>query len=217
MVVARGRGRDHDTIRQAIVDAAGTAVEQGGVESLTFRRVAATANVSPGRVQHYFTDRASLVQACFDAVQDKARSRVEATLAAVEPSPAKVVAAILRTMIPRSPEDLRDLRVVTMFEALALTEPELGRALLDGHAELRRLLIDQVARVLCESGSEPEVADATSLETLSDGLLAITGGLASEVLHGHLGADEAHRVLDAALACGLSKNTAHGTEAGHDT
>ena len=215
--MARGRGRDHDTIRQAIVDAAGTAVEQGGVESLTFRRVAATADVSPGRVQHYFTDRASLVRACFDAVQDRARSRVEATLAKVEPSPAEVVTAILRTMIPRSPEDFRDLRVVTMFEALALTEPALGRALLDGHAELRRLLIDQVALVLRRPSSELEVTGITSPEALSDGLLATAGGLASEVLHGHLGSDEAHRVLDAALACGLGKNTTNGTEAGHDT
>ncbi len=215
--MARGRGRDHDTIRQAIVDAAGTAVEQGGVESLTFRRVAATANVSPGRVQHYFTDRASLVQACFDAAQDRARLRVEATLAKVEPSPAEVVAAILRTMVPRSPEDFRDLRVVTMFETLALTEPALGRALLDGHAELRRLLIDQVALVLRRPSSELEVTGITSPETLSDGLLATAGGLANEVLHGHLGSDEAHRILDAALAYGLGKNTANGTEAGHDT
>ena len=215
--MARGRGRDHDAVRQAIVDAAGTAVEQGGVESLTFRRVAATAGVSPGRVQHYFTDHARLVQACFDAVQDRARSRVEATLAAVGPSPAEVVTAILRTMIPRSPEDFRDLRVVTMFEALALTEPALGRALLEGHAELRRLLIDHVALVLRGPGSELEAAGTTSPETLSDGLLATAGGLANEVLHGHLGADEANRALDAALACGLGKSTANGTEAGHDT
>lgn len=215
--MARGRGRDHDAVRQAIVEAAATAVEQGGVESLTFRRVAATAGVSPGRVQHYFTDRASLVQACFNAVQDRARSRVEATLATVEPSPAEVVTAILRTVIPRSPEDFRDLRVVTMFETLALTEPTLGRALLEGHAELRRLLIDQVALVLRGSSSELEAAGAMSPETASDGLLAMARGLSSEVLHGHLGADEAHRVLDAALICGLGKNTAYGKEAGYDT
>ncbi len=214
--MARGRGRDHDAVRQAIIDAAGTAVEQGGVESLTFRRVAAAADVSPGRVQHYFTDRAKLVQACFDAVQDRARSRVETTLATVEPSPAEVVAAILRTMIPRSPEDFRDLRVVTMFETLALTEPALGRVLLEGHAELRRLLIDQVALVLRGPSSELEAADAVSPEMISDGLLATAGGLASEVLHGHLGTDEAHQVLDAALACGLGTNTTDDTEAGHD-
>lgn len=213
--MARGRGRDHDVVRQAIIDAAATAVEQGGLESLTFRRVAAAADVSPGRVQHYFTDRARLVQACFDAVQDRARSRVEATLAKVEPSPAEVVAAILRTMIPRSPEDFRDLRVVTMFETLALTEPALGRALLEGHAELRMLLVDQVALVLRSSGSALEAAGITSSEMISDGLLAMAGGLASEVLHGHLGADEAHRVLDAALACGLGKSTADDTEDGH--
>lgn len=215
--MARGRGRDHDAVRQAIIDAAGTAVEQGGVESLTFRRVAAAADVSPGRVQHYFTDRAKLVQACFDAVQDRARSRVETTLATVEPSPAEVVAAILRTMIPRSPEDFRDLRVITMFETLALTEPALGRVLLEGHAELRRLLIDQVALVLRGPSSELEAADAVSPEMISDGLLATAGGLASEVLHGHLGTDEAHQVLDAALACGLGTNTTDDTEAGHDT
>ncbi|WP_249204011.1 TetR family transcriptional regulator C-terminal domain-containing protein [Brevibacterium sp. SMBL_HHYL_HB1] len=142
---------------------------------------------------------------------------MEATLAAVEPSPAEVVAALLRTMIPRSPEDFRDLRVVTMFETMALTEPALGRALLEGHAELRRLLIDQVALVLRGPGSELEAAGTTSPETLSDGLLATAGGLAIEVLHGHLGSDEANRVLDAALACGLGKYTANGTEAGHDT
>ena len=213
--MARGRGRDHDVVRQSIIDAAGTAVEQGGLESLTFRRVAAAADVSPGRVQHYFTDRARLVQACFDAVQDRARSRVEATLAKVEPSPAEVVAAILRTMIPRSPEDFRDLRVVTMFETLALTEPALGRALLEGHAELRMLLVDQVALVLRRPGSVLEAAGITSPEMISDGLLATAGGLASEVLHRHLGDDAAHRVLDAALACGHGKSTTDATEGGH--
>lgn len=142
---------------------------------------------------------------------------METTLATVEPSPAEVVAAILRTMIPRSPEDFRDLRVVTMFETLALTEPALGRVLLEGHAELRRLLIDHVALVLRGPSSELEAADAVSPEMISDGLLATAGGLASEVLHGHLGTDEAHQVLDAALACGLGTNTTDDTEAGHDT
>lgn len=215
--MARGLGRDHDAIRQAIVDAAGTAVEQGGVESLTFRQVAAAADVSPGRVQHYFADRASLVQACFDAVQDRARSRVENTLAAIEPTPAEVVAAILRTMIPCSPEAIRDLRVVTMFETLALTEPLLERALRQGHAELRRLLVDQVVLIAHEPDSGQEAASCTSPETLTDGLLATAGGLASEVLHGHLRYDEANRVLDAALACGLGVSTSNGTEAGYDT
>src|SRR5690606_26759960 len=169
--MARGRGRDHDVVRQAIIDAAGTAVEQGGLESLTLRRVAAAADVSPGRVQHCFTDRAGLVQACFHAVQDRARTRVEEAHGRVEPSPAEVVAAILHTMIPRSPEDFRDLRVVTMFETLALTEPALGRALLEGHAELRMLLVDQVALVLRSSGSALEAAGITSSEMISDGLL----------------------------------------------
>src|SRR5699024_5045408 len=97
------------------------------------------------------------------------------------------------------------------------TEPALGRALLEGHAELRRLLIDQVALVLRGPGSELEAAGTTSPEALSAGLLATAGGLALAVLHGHPGSDEANRVRDAALACGLGKNTANGTEAGHDT
>src|SRR5690606_26724273 len=104
--VARGRGGDPDVVRQAVIDAAGAAVEQGGLESLTFRRVAAAADVSPGRVQHYFTDRAKLVQACFDAVQDRARSRVEATLAKVEPSPAEVVKSEEHTSELQSRENL---------------------------------------------------------------------------------------------------------------
>src|SRR5699024_12683685 len=71
--VARGRGRDYEAIRQAIVGAAGTAVEQGGVEARTFRRVGAAAGVAAGGEQHYFTGRGSPVQACFDAGQAPAR------------------------------------------------------------------------------------------------------------------------------------------------
>src|SRR5699024_4860011 len=118
---------------------------------------------------------------------------------------------------PRRPENFSDLRVATMFETMALTEPSLGRGPPTGNAALRRLLIAQVAPALRAPRSELDAAGTTPPATRTDGLLATAGGLAIEVLHGHLGSDEANRVLDAALACGLGKNTANGTEAGHDT
>lgn len=199
--MTRGPGRDHEAVRQAIVAAAGRLVGSEGIDSLTFRQVAAAAEVSPGRVQHYFPDRAALVQACFEHVQDMARVRVQAVLANQgDPAPMVLVTAILRAMIPRNAEELRELRVVTMFEALTLIEPKLKGALQDGHAALRQLLTTQVSLALegraCRDRTNPARDDP---ETIANTLLAATEGLAGEVLHEHLPVDEADRILGAAL------------------
>jgi AcrR family transcriptional regulator len=214
--MARGQGREHDAIRQAILDAAGALVGTSGVEALTFRRVAAAAEVSPGRVQHYFPDRAALVHGCFDDVQDKVRVRVQASLEAVEPEPAAVVTAILRAMIPRSPAQLEELRVVTIFETLALTEPTLESALQAGHAELRQLLEIQVGLALGAGMKEADGAHIIDPETIARSLLAVAEGLAGEVLHKQLGPDEADRILDTVLAHRGIRNAVISVETAND-
>jgi AcrR family transcriptional regulator len=196
--MSRGPGRTHEETRQAIVERACSVVAEQGVEALTYRRVAIDG-VSPGRVQHYFPDRATLVRACFDEVQDRAMSRVQDSLGVGTPSPFEVVRAVLRAMIPRGPEEVRELRVMAMFETLALTEPALHQALRDGHAELRHMLAGLVAQVPgCKTAGatagaiEPAVAVTT--------LLAVAEGLSGQVLHGHLVADDAFRTIDETLA-----------------
>jgi len=192
--MARGPGRTHEEIRQAIVNLACEVVAEHGIEALTYRRVAA-AGASPGRVQHYFPDRAALVRACFDEVQERAMNRVQASLGTGKPAPVEVVKAVLRAMIPRGSEEVRELKIMAMFETLALTEPALHQALRDGHAELHQLLAEQVALVLegkPTSSIEPAVAATT--------LLAVAEGLSGQVLHGHLASDDAFRTIDQILA-----------------
>lgn len=201
--MARGPGRNHEETRQAIVERACSVVAEQGGEALTYRRVAIDG-VSPGRVQHYFPDRATLVRACFDEVQDRALSRVQDSLGVGTPSPFEVVRAVLRAMIPRGPEEIRELRVMAMFETMALTEPALHQALRDGHAELRHMLASLVAHVpegKTAGAIEPAVAVTT--------LLAVAEGLSGQVLHGHLAADEAFRTIDETLArvLGGSRNS----------
>jgi len=192
--MARGPGRSHEDTRQAIVNLACEVVAEHGVEALTYRRVAA-AGVSPGRVQHYFPDRATLVRACFDEVQERAMNRVRASLGEGTPSAFEVVRAVLRAMIPRDVEEARELKVMAMFETLALTEPTLHQALRDGYAELRRLLTDQVAKA-----RQRLPADHGESVVAAKMLLAVAEGLSGQVLHGHLTADEALRTIDETLA-----------------
>jgi AcrR family transcriptional regulator len=194
--MSRGPGKGHDATRQAIVETACEVVAAQGVEALTFRRVATAAEVSHGRVQHYFPDRAALVRAAFDAVQERTRRRVEDALTATgSPSALEVVAAVLRAMIPQDRRQLDELRVVAAFETLTLTEPALQEALRIGHAHLVRLITDQVARAVDHGEPHRKVDPAQAAATV----LATAEGLSGQVLHGHCEPAQALRLLDAAL------------------
>ena len=74
--MSRGVGRDHETVRRAIVAAACALVAEEGTGALTVRRVAAAAGVSPGRVQHYFPSRSDLMLSAFDSVQHDVAAEV---------------------------------------------------------------------------------------------------------------------------------------------
>lgn len=212
--MGRGPGREHQEIRRAILGAAKDLAAASGVEALTFRGVAAAAGVSPGRVQHYFTDRATLVRACFDELQSRVRERVQTSLIDTAQTPAAVVAAVLHAMIPSTPEEVTELRAVSMFETLALTEPSLERALGADHAALRDLLVTQVAaaRTSASSTDRAGAESAWTPELVGHGLLAVAEGLADEVVHARLAAAEARRILDSMLSSGLGTSLVSGSQ-----
>src|SRR5690625_7084252 len=109
----RGPNKHHNDAKQRISDAALEVAALGGVEALTFRRVASAAAVAPGRVQHYYPNRAELLQALFDDVQARVQQRVELNLEGVPPVATETIRTILRAAIPQDPTELRELTVVT--------------------------------------------------------------------------------------------------------
>lgn len=188
--MGRGPARSHDAIRFAITDAACTLVGREGLAALSIRRVAAQSGVSPGRVQHYFPGRAELIHVAFNHVQQRTQQRIEGALAEAT-TDREVIVAILRAMVPRTPTEMEEARVVASFEALSLTEPTLGDALREGHAALTGLLVALLAGDDTEVKGDPELTAA--------GLLSVAEGVFGQVLHSQLSVEHADRILDEAI------------------
>ena len=189
--MSRGVGREHETVRGAIAAAACTLVAEEGTGALTVRRVAAAAAVSPGRVQHYFPDRAALMLAAFDSVQHDVAAEV-ATAVGEAAAPEQVMTAVLRAMIPTDNTATRRLRVMAQFESLSLTEDILATRIREGHAGLvsflERLL--ESSRVRLDSDSTADTAQ---------GLLAMAEGLSGQVLLGRTSPDGALALLQKSI------------------
>lgn len=188
--MGRGPAKTYDVTRIAIADAACTLVGREGLAALSIRRVAAESGVSPGRVQHYFPGRAELVHAAFDHVQQRTQQRIEGAMTELTTGP-EIVVAILRAMIPRTPSELEEARVVASFEALSLTEPVLGDALREGHAALTGLLAALLAGADTEINGDPGLT--------ATGLLSVAEGVFGQVLHSQLSVEHADRILNEAI------------------
>jgi AcrR family transcriptional regulator len=193
----RGVGVTYEERRGELIEAALRTVEQGGVDALTFRRVATEAGVSLGRVQHYFTNRTDLLRATYAHVQRLTRQRIEADLAkaGVEPSSLLVVRTILRSLVPTTPSRLAHRRVAQMFDTAALEDAAMVKELRTGHTEL----VDFLALQLGKAREEGDVADGVDPARAATVLLALASGLGDLVLIGHTAAPYAQDLLDEQL------------------
>ena len=189
--MSRGVGRDHETVRRAIVAAACALVAEEGTGALTVRRVAAAAGVSPGRVQHYFPSRSDLMLSAFDSVQHDVAAEV-ATAVGEAGAPEQVLTAVLRAMIPIDDTAMRRLRVVAQFESLSLTEDILATRIREGHAELLALL----ERLLESSRIR---LDSNNTAGTAQGLVATAEGLSGQVLLGQASPDRALALLQTSI------------------
>ncbi|EIE97790.1 TetR/AcrR family transcriptional regulator [Saccharomonospora glauca] len=193
----RGVGAEHEARRRELVEAALRAVERGGVDALTFRRVAAEAGVSLGRVQHYFSNRTDLLRATYAHVQELTRQRITAELAEIgKNAPGRVVVrAILHSLVPATPSRQAHLRVAHLFDTAAMGDAAMLRQLREGHAELLDFLASQLDRACRDEA----VARGFDPARAALALLALAEGLGTLVLIGHTPAPRAQDVLDEEL------------------
>lgn len=176
----RGLGAAHDERRGAILEAVFAIVDTEGTGQVSIRRVAEQADVSVGRVQHYFPSKEDLLTAAFTAINDLGTARVHARIGSTS-DPAAALEAVLTEIIPATGDDRRLFRVMQAFEAYALTEPDLSARLRQGYDELISLL----AILL---GADPRE------------LLALTLGLAGLTVTGNLTAAEARQIVHTRLS-----------------
>lgn len=193
----RGVGAAHEARRRELLDAALRAVEQGGVDALTFRGVAAEAGVSLGRVQHYFSSRTDLLRATYAHIQEVTRQRITEEVAAEGDgaSGQAVVRAVLQALVPATPSRQAHLRVAQMFDIVAMGDVTMLRELRTGHAEL----VDFLAVQLDRARRGGEAAQSLDPARAAVALLALAEGLGGLVLIGYLPAPQAQDLLDEQL------------------
>ncbi|BBF99823.1 hypothetical protein PSA01_46200 [Pseudonocardia saturnea] len=178
---------DHDTRRSEIADAVLALVARAGTEAVSLRSVAAEAGISMGRVQHYFASKDALLLHALDRSHRRMEQRIEQRARSGPDTERGALATILDELIGAHPESRDAIRIHAAFAAREVDER--ARAILtDGDEEILGLAV----RVVADAGSPTPEDDGYAL-------LALAGGLGSDVaLHG-APAERARRVLAAML------------------
>lgn len=204
----RGPGAAHDERRRSILDAVFTIIDTAGTDEVSIRHVAHQANVSVGRVQHYFPTKDDLLSEAFSAINDHGTVRVHEQLADDRHTgePAAVLATLLGELIPREDDDRRIFRIAQAFEAYAMSRPSLRERLTRGYDELA----DLIALLLREAACQGEPEPSTFLPEAHE-LLALAIGLAGLTITANITPEHAQHIASRRLADtlrGLSERSA---------
>ncbi|WP_298176082.1 TetR/AcrR family transcriptional regulator [Saccharomonospora sp.] len=194
----RGPGAAHEQRRRDILEAVFTIVDTEGTDQVSIRRVADTAGVSLGRVQHYFPTKDDLLAEAFATINDQGADRVRGRLPKGNASdPERVLNVVLSELIPDTDSERRLVRIAQAFEVYAHTRPALKEHLTRGYDELAFLLM----RLLHACVHPQDDADRASAEFHTEAyeLLALATGLAGLVTTENLDARQASDIITARL------------------
>jgi AcrR family transcriptional regulator len=114
---------DHDARRRLIAERAGALIAEGGLEAVTYRRLAADAECSTTIVTHYFANRHELLLWAYSAAAERSQQRFDAALA----ESGGDLLGSLCALLPITPEISSDWRIYFAFWHTATTDPVLTR------------------------------------------------------------------------------------------
>ncbi|MGI5502200.1 TetR/AcrR family transcriptional regulator [Lentzea sp. CA-135723] len=178
---------NHDERRRQIGDAVCRLIANRGLDAVSLRHVAAEAEVSMGRVQHYFASKDELLMFAFELISDRVAGRLGAVRS---DDPAAHLRAILLELLPLSAEARAEAPVLAAFLAHAVVEPRLGEPLRSGSGEMVAWLAGMITAA---GGSADAEQDAMAL-------LAFVDGLMLQVLIGQVSAEVAVDLVDHQLS-----------------
>lgn len=190
---------DHDQRRAEIVLALWQVIYLHGIDGVSFRSVAKAAEVSVGRIQHYFSSREEMIL-------DGCRRMVAAAVADHGPTELpehpRAARAALTAVLSASLSDGDEFRmgasVWAAYQAKAVSSPRIAEIVVDALAERASLLAELVATARAAPGEESaSPTEADHAEALH--LASLSEGLAHRVLVGAMAASEARRLLDAVV------------------
>lgn len=194
---------DHAGRRRLIAEAVCRLADERGLEGVTLRDVAASAEVSMGAVQRCFRTKEEMLVFALGHIGERIAERVRAS---VVRSPAQSAGtalghAVTEVSLLRA-EHRAEARVWLAFVAQAAVSEPLAKSLRANYADLEGLF----TRLITEAGPEASESEASGPEESGAAaqrrartLLALADGLTTHVLVGHLTASEAQDVLHSHL------------------
>ncbi|MER6046949.1 TetR/AcrR family transcriptional regulator [Streptomyces sp. NPDC001793] len=178
---------DHESRRRRIADAVCRLADESGLEGVTLRDVAARAEVSMGAVQRCFRTKEEMLVFALTHIGEQITARVTTLLASSPAQSARTTLGHAATEVALLQEQQRaEARVWLAFVAQAAVTPRLAASLRDSYTELQQLF----ARLIAEA------TGTATPQRSARALLALTDGLTTHVLIGHLSPTEALDVLD---------------------
>ncbi len=154
---------DHDDRRSRLAEAAADVIAGQGLDATGLREVARASDLTTGAVTHYFTSKAALIDAAYDAVMDRLLDRqAEQLPGGVTP---EAVVAQLAAVLPGDAAGVRDWRVWLAFSARAIVDPGMQQRHRSYYARITAGLAAEFAR-----GSDDGKAVADLVVAILDGL-----------------------------------------------
>ncbi len=121
---------DHDERRREIIEALWALAAREGLSAVSFRKVAAEADVSVRRIQYYFGTKASLLAAALEMLGQAVFARGVAAMDSAGPgaSARTMLLVITEAGLPSTPDQRQASLLFFSFYVAALTDPELASA-----------------------------------------------------------------------------------------
>lgn len=192
MITAMPKKVDHEERRRQITDAVCRITLRGGLNSASFRTVAAEAGISAPLVQHYFATKAELLETTQRHVGERSTTRLMEWIERTDGSARQVLGAFLKSFIPAD-DDSRTagLMYVALYtEAVVSADRDAGSGgFRSVEAQLMlTTILGQLERGPLRDGVDP---------TIEAGLLtALTTGLGQYVMLETLSPAEAYATID---------------------
>ncbi|MFE7663499.1 TetR/AcrR family transcriptional regulator [Streptomyces celluloflavus] len=181
---------DHEGRRRQIADAVCQLADESGLEGVTLRDVAARAEVSMGAVQRCFGTKEEMLVFALGHIGARIAARVTARLVASPAQSARTALGHATAEISLLQEEQRaEARVWLAFVAQAAVSLPLAEILRTNYADLQAVFTRLIGEA---TGSADPDREARTL-------LALTDGLTTHVLIGHLSPAAALDVLDGHL------------------
>jgi AcrR family transcriptional regulator len=185
---------DHEERRWEIVYALWLVIAEHGIEGVSLRHVAAAADVSMGRIQHYFGTKEALVLAGCTALVQSAHGGYQET---AEAAPRERLLHVVSQQIPRDDVGRMGVSVWYAYVAKSINHSAVRQVL----AEARRGAEEECARLIQAergSGAGRAAGDDAAQAALEQArrLLALADGLTLRVLVRDLEPAEAVAMLE---------------------